>query len=168
MSLHYILDGNNILHLLGVGSREELIEYMISRKPQGSDNNTVTIVFDGAPRYEHNKHGFANVHVLYSFETKADDIIIKKLKEIVAARKWQEVIVITNDNGLGRQVKLHGGTWSDIASFITKKQKPVDKQVTAKNKAQIKAGDKTTLVDLDEEESLFSAFLKKNSDKIRL
>ena len=56
MSLHYLLDGYNIIKQsprLGPKRLEDgragLIAFIEMRQPQGSRNNMVTVVFDGQP-----------------------------------------------------------------------------------------------------------------------
>ena len=54
MSLHYILDGYNILKQIPAfndlsleDGRRGLMRWIETQRPQGSVNNTVTVVFDG-------------------------------------------------------------------------------------------------------------------------
>ena len=54
MSLHYLLDGYNVIHQMPdlnrpalEDQRRALVHFLETRRPQGSSRNRVTIVFDG-------------------------------------------------------------------------------------------------------------------------
>ncbi len=55
MSIHYLLDGYNIIHQMPAAldltkledQRRHLIRFVEQHRPQGSANNRVTIIFDG-------------------------------------------------------------------------------------------------------------------------
>ena len=58
MSLHYLLDGYNILKQIPAlndlpleDGRRGLLRWIETQRPQGSVNNTLTVVFDGNPDF---------------------------------------------------------------------------------------------------------------------
>lgn len=128
MSLHYIIDGYNVIkqtaeftgRSLKYG-RDELVKYLIFYRPQGSLNNKVTIVFDGRSDvyWPETRDGKNNIETVFSHDETADD----KIKKIVRrAEQQSNIIVVTNDNGLRNVVRQLGGKVVYVNGFMKKKR----------------------------------------------
>src|SRR3989338_5991790 len=108
MSLHYLLDGYNIIHQipkLANGTLEEqrqkLIAYIEQLRPQGSPSNQVTIVFDGQPQMMQSLMR-SPVKVTFSQNESADDKIKKLVYE---AGNKKNIVVVTNDRDIQYAVR---------------------------------------------------------------
>ncbi len=121
MSLHYLLDGYNIIHQMPLSvekkledQRRHLVQWIGSRVPQGSLRNTVTIVFDG--RLDVWGPGAASsIRVVFSRGETADEKIIRMVEE--AAHK-KSVVVVTDDRSLQYSVRALGAKVSGVQTFL--------------------------------------------------
>ena len=141
MSLHYILDGYNIIHQisgLNTGSLEEqrhkLIRHIENNQPQGSRNNQVTVVFDGRSDV-YSESQPSSVKVLFSQDESADD----KIKRIVVqADSKANTIVVTNDRAIQYHVRAVGAKAVSVEDFFFDKNKKLkstaSKPVTKEHK----------------------------------
>src|SRR5258708_7153259 len=85
MSLHYLLDGYNILKQAPAfrdlpleEGRKGFLRWIENARPQGSVNNQVTVVFDGAE----GSQGFhGEIRVVFSDGCSADDQIKRMVEE---------------------------------------------------------------------------------------
>ena len=124
MSLHYLLDGYNIIHQMPVfdrlkleDQRSALVRYLEQVRPQGSIKNKVTVVFDGKTGMLSHLHS-AVVTVIFSQENSADD----RIREIVEESKnAKNIVVITNDRGLQHSVRLSGARINSVEEFLREK-----------------------------------------------
>ena len=106
MSLHFIIDGYNLIKQTpGLnkssleGSRASLIQFIKVSRPQGSQNNRVTVVFDGQantaaswPSYQD-----SGIRIIFSQGMNADE----KIKELVeTADSPKNIVVVTNDRDI--------------------------------------------------------------------
>ena len=98
MSLIYLLDGYNIIKRIPrlaqeklEDSRASLIHFIEINRPQGSLNNTVTIVFDGQPGMI-GQSGSEMVRVVFSRGESADDCI-KKM--VLSSKNSKRMVVVT-------------------------------------------------------------------------
>lgn len=106
MSLHFIIDGYNLIKQTpGLNksslelSRASLIQFIKISRPQGSQNNRVTVVFDGQanaciswPAYQD-----SGVRIIFSQGMSADE----KIKELVeSADDPKNIVVVTNDRDI--------------------------------------------------------------------
>ena len=129
MSLHYILDGYNILHKLPFPEsrnleqqREILIRFLDERRLQGSANNSVTIVFDGQPclsgrQAEHYGSGSmrGSIRIIFTDGESADE----KIKKMVAdERSKGHIVVVTDDRGIRLSVRASGAKVLSVQQFI--------------------------------------------------
>src|SRR5262245_40645551 len=103
MSLQYLLDAFNIIYQipsLSKGSLEEqrkrLIQFIDTKRPQGSGNNKVVIVFDGGPGNAPRDEALS-ARVLYAADESADEKIMRLVDE---AANRKSIIVVTNDRPL--------------------------------------------------------------------
>ena len=116
MSLHYILDGYNILKQIPAfndlsleDGRRGLMRWIENARPAGSRNNTVTVVFDGNPDFwgaalpgapqEATRVIFSNgsaddkiKHMVEEDENRRSCVVVSDDKDIVLyARHWAPV-----------------------------------------------------------------------------
>jgi predicted RNA-binding protein with PIN domain len=96
--------------------RQSLISFVERSRPQGSDRNKVTIIFDGKP----GMYGLpvtTEVRVFFTEYESADDKI-KALVEDAANKK--ELVVVTDDRDLMLSVRKLGANVMSNADFIGK------------------------------------------------
>ncbi len=124
MSLHYLLDGYNILKQVPAfndlsleDGRKGLIGWIESARPQGSVNNTVTIVFD-SPRLESGGGSFGafpqgSTRVIFS-QGCADDKIKLMAEEDDNRRNC---VVVSDDKDIVLYVRALGSRVMSVAKF---------------------------------------------------
>ena len=120
MSLHYLLDGYNVLKktpsLAGKkleDGRREFIRLIQVHRPQGSANNKITVVFDGQLGFWQDDRP-DDVEVIFSTYGSADD----KIKEIVDAKaNKKSVVVVTDDKALKLYVRALGAGILSVQEF---------------------------------------------------
>lgn len=114
MSLHFIIDGYNLIKQTpGLNksslelSRASLIQFIKISRPQGSQNNRVTVVFDGSTALTIGGQANASIswpayqdsgtRVIFSQGMSADE----KIKELVeSADNPKNIVVVTNDRDI--------------------------------------------------------------------
>jgi len=123
MSVHFILDGYNIIRQIPQFNdrklekeRENLILFLETQRPQGSANNPVTVVFDGQPGV-----GGARVasliNVIFSCGGSADDTI----KDMVAQSEQRKAtVVVTDDRQVRYYVRALGAKVLAVKEFFVK------------------------------------------------
>lgn len=136
MALQYIIDGYNVIKSSEDGSlsagtlqqqRERLIALIAEMKPHGSPRNGVAVIFDSSPdailpdsavdRYV--KDG---VVVIFSAGRTADD----KITELARNHKNPgEIIVVTDDRGIRRQLGGIGVKFMSANEFSGKLTRPL-------------------------------------------
>ena len=123
MSLHYILDGYNMIHqsdALARGSleqqRDQLIRFLERNHLQGSVKNTLTVVFDGRSDV-FSEHKPSSVKIIFSKDESADE----KIKRIVAESSIKaNVVVVTNDRDIQYSVRAYGAKAIGVEGFLRK------------------------------------------------
>lgn len=118
MSLHYLVDGYNVLYALTdipAGSwaqkREALLRKIADRQPHGK--NRITIIFDSREGLG-DRTREEGMDIVYTAGETADDWIIKKVRQIPNPRV---LVVVTDDQGLRRMVRGTGAKWVSTAEF---------------------------------------------------
>ncbi len=134
MSLHYLLDGYNIIKQtsdLSRGTlenqRQALIHWIEARSPQGSLKNSVTIVFDGKEEF-FGSHSSAHVKVVFSKGQQSADDLIKKAVEKYPYKK--NLVVVSNDKDITLYVRALGASVLSVQQFLmldSNKPKPSPK-----------------------------------------
>ncbi|MBF0533162.1 MAG: NYN domain-containing protein [Candidatus Omnitrophica bacterium] len=120
MSLHYLIDGYNVLHQMPELSgqldeqRRHLILLIESRRPQGSERNQVTVVFDGRSGYYGRAEASA-VRVIFSLDESADDKIRRMVNE---SNRVREIVVVTDDREIQRAVSAVGAKVEPVSRFL--------------------------------------------------
>ena len=123
MSLHYLLDGYNVVHRIPdltlkelEQQRDGLVRLIERFRPQGSFRNEITIVFDGRTGMLMPSQ-FSVVKVIFSQNETADD----KIKRIVEnASNKKNIIVVTNDRAIQYAVKASGARVESVEKFISR------------------------------------------------
>ena len=121
MSLHYLLDGYNIVNKIpGLGQkslndqRQSLVKFIDVKRPQGSIKNAVTIVFDG-------KLGIIGqatsscAKVIFTKNRSADDEIIRLVGE---AKYPKEMVVVSDDRNIQFSVRRMGASILSVHQFL--------------------------------------------------
>jgi len=122
MSIHYLLDGYNIIYqmpTLNLAKLEDqrchLVHFVERYSPQGSPNNGVTIVFDG------NKEAFGRMtssaaKIIFSQNGSADDMIRNIVEQ---ASQTKNIIVVTDDRELQYAVRALGAKTRRVKVFLS-------------------------------------------------
>ena len=121
MSLHYIIDGYNVIKQVSFltgkklrSGREGLVRFIEHYHPQGSNRNQVTLVFDGkadvsSPRFK------SPVIVIFSKGESADT----KIKRMVEKSKNpKRIVVVTDDKEIMFYCRSIGAALSSVREFI--------------------------------------------------
>jgi predicted RNA-binding protein with PIN domain len=131
MSLHYIIDGYNIINnplLINSNKtddlRARLLEFIRVNRLCGSPKNRLTIVFDGYPAPSGASYN-EETRVIFSGKISADDKI-KRLVEESADRK--NIVVVSDDKEIKFIVKSLGARSMGTEEFISTKEKASVKQ----------------------------------------
>lgn len=155
MSLHYLLDGYNILHQIPGDlpgklddQRRFLIELIETRKPFGSSKNNVTIYFDGRPGRDGRIEN-TSVQVVFTESVSADD----RIKEFVEnALHKKNVVVITDDRDIQYSVRPKGAKVLKVKDFLSKlRSKPGRSKGKKESKSHSKYVSKTTESEINKE-----------------
>ena len=125
MSLHYILDGYNIIKQSDFLSkktlkdaRSELVRFIVDKKPCGSINNKVTLVFDGnADNFHLPRKDNDRVEVLFSSNESADNRIRKMVEK---SRNPRRIVVVSDDREIQFFVKSYQAHSMGSAKFLQK------------------------------------------------
>ena len=120
MSLHYLVDGYNIVKQAPAladqrleDGRAGLLRWIDAHRPHGSANNRVTVVFDG--KAEHFSAPFAgSVRAVFSSNESADDHI-KAMVEQSPAKS--AMVVVSDDKGITLYVRSLGARIMGVKEF---------------------------------------------------
>ena len=137
MSLHYLLDGYNILKQITAfrdlpleDGRKGLLRWIDQARPQGSVNNQVTVVFDGHPdHYGDSSQG--EIRMIFSDGCSADDKI-KRMVEEDSNRK--NCVVVSNDKDIFIYARSLGARVMSVAAFTSKCSRDVINAVSMKTR----------------------------------
>ncbi len=121
MSLHYLIDGYNLLYALPeippgpwTTKREVFLSLLAKSKPQG--NNRMTVVFDsrdgGGSRTQK-----GSIEIVYTAGETADDWIVKAVRKTPNPRV---TVVVTNDQTIRRLIRGTGAKWLSTQDFLKK------------------------------------------------
>jgi predicted RNA-binding protein with PIN domain len=125
MSLHYVIDGYNLIKHRSFSladrfkdGRLALIHFLRSERPCGSSKNKITVVFDGYPRGMDFQD--SDIEIIFSGDESADDRIISMTR---SPRSPRNVVVVSDDRQLRDSVKCGGLTVVGIEEFIAPRKK---------------------------------------------
>ena len=139
MSLHYLLDGYNIINQVPLWAkgglqdgRQALLNWITMSHPHGSSRNAVTVVFDGStehfgrsianmsgPDCSGNRGGgtgSAGARVVFTQGESADDYI-KRVVETAAQKK--KYVVVSDDKGIKLYVRALGAAVLSVREFAS-------------------------------------------------
>jgi len=125
MSLHYVLDGYNIIKQVQFAKlalkdgRKSLIRFIETFRPQGSRQNKITVVFDGK------KDVFSalfksEVKVVFTKDETADQWIKRYIEK---AAQPKDFVVITDDKEIKFFVRALGAKVISVQEFMGKAQR---------------------------------------------
>ncbi len=95
-----------------------MVQYIETRRPQGSANNEVTIIFDGRSEYLDQQYS-SHIKVLFSRDEPADDLIKRK---VVRADNKKRIVVVTNDKDIRCAVRALGAKVLSVKEFLASSQ----------------------------------------------
>ncbi|MEA3369635.1 MAG: NYN domain-containing protein [Candidatus Ratteibacteria bacterium] len=127
MSLHYILDGYNIIHQVQFAGRqlkderERLIRFIEIFRPQGSRKNKVTVVFDGK------KDIFSppirsEIKVVFTRNESADEWIKRFVEETIQPK---QCLIVSDDKEIRFFVRALGAKVISVNEFVDKVRKKI-------------------------------------------
>ncbi len=124
MSLHYIIDGYNLINHRNFNPpkkytdvRFALINIIKKEQLCKSSKNSITLVFDGHGNFNSAIDIGANqgIDVIFSCDQKADD----KIKSLVEHSKQpKNIVVVSDDREIVEFVSIHGAKVVDVATFF--------------------------------------------------
>lgn len=123
MSLHYVIDGYNLINhpaflesaKKSKDQRTALASLIISKKLCGSPKNKISLVFDGyPPALEANKN-FMGIDLIFSRDSSADEKI-KKIAEKSSGPK--NIIVVSDDKEIRCCVRAAGAGVLSVEEFM--------------------------------------------------
>ena len=128
MSIHYIIDGYNVIKQVPYltekklkEGRDNFIKFLENARPQGSMNNEVTVVFDGQGQI-YTPLPFSGIKIIFSYRETADDKIKKMVKNSSNRRR---IIVVSDDKEIKFFIRKLGAQSSSVKKFLSKvKDKP--------------------------------------------
>jgi len=121
MSLHYLLDGYNIIHQMPTliqleldQQRLSLVRHIEQYNPQGSSRNSITIYFDGRPGRAQPIVS-TSVKIIFTQDRSADDRIKQAVKSSANSRR---LVVVTDDRDIQYSICAHGARVVTVAEFL--------------------------------------------------
>jgi len=122
MSLHYILDGYNIINQVHFArsklkdGRNSLIRFIEKFRPHGSRNNEVTVVFDG------NRNNFSSlphseIKVVFSSTESADEWIMGYIERVSHPKQF---VVVSDDREIKFFVRALGAKVLSVKGFMSR------------------------------------------------
>ncbi|MCX5656940.1 MAG: NYN domain-containing protein [Candidatus Omnitrophica bacterium] len=127
MSLHYIIDGYNIMkqvtHITGkknMVERDDFLRFLETERPFGSLHNRVTIVFDGHPELTLRRRE-SILRVIFSRDESADE----RIKKMVENSGEKNLVVVSDDNDVKYMAKINGARVLGAIEFLVKKERRV-------------------------------------------
>lgn len=128
MSLHYILDGYNIIKQSDFLStevlkdaRDDLLRFITDKKPSGSANHKVTVVFDGKNDVNFSCTDNKRVEIIFTHNHSADNRIKKMVEK---SKNPKRIVVVSDDRELQFFIKSCGAHAMTVAEFIDKRNPP--------------------------------------------
>jgi predicted RNA-binding protein with PIN domain len=139
MSLHYILDGYNVIRqsdFLSRGkledSRAALISFLRDRKPCGSINNKITVVFDGKDDVFYRQDKGA-IEVVFARGESADERIKRMVEDLPNPK---QAVVVSDDKDIFLFIRSLGARPMGVLEFLDKGQ-PKAKSIRLHPKAGV-------------------------------
>lgn len=128
MSLHFVIDGYNLIKQTPAlnkdnleDSRVALIKFLNIHRPQGSANNRVTVVFDGAQGNFYYRLASPSLEIIFSGHQSADDKIRRLVEESAHPKT---IVVVTNDREIQLSVRQFRAQVRSVDEFLKKFNAP--------------------------------------------
>jgi predicted RNA-binding protein with PIN domain len=102
-----------------------------TKQPQGSRNNSVTIIFDGRAGYGDCQYS-SQLKVLFS-KGETADAVIKRIVE--KAKNKKRIVVVSNDRGIRSVVSALGANVMRVKDFLNAKAAAARGRASRKTKA---------------------------------
>ncbi|MCP4649024.1 MAG: hypothetical protein GY853_02925 [PVC group bacterium] len=142
MSLHYIIDGYNVIKQVTFftgkklrAGRDSLVHFIEQHRPQGSSKNEVTVVFDGKAEFD-NPQIKSATEVIFSKNETADD----KIKRMVEhSRNPKRIVVVSDDKAIVFYCRSLGARIKTVKEFLN------DSRIPEKVKPDFEGADKPDL-----------------------
>lgn len=122
MSLHYIIDGYNIIKHPKFNlskkikdKRIALLEFIRNKKRCGSSKNKITVVFDAYPGPLNLKQFGSKINVIFTKHMTADEKIKRMVEE---SANPKNIVVVSDDKEISFFVKSVGACSLCIEKFI--------------------------------------------------
>jgi predicted RNA-binding protein with PIN domain len=122
MSVYYIIDGYNLIEThkeyfpgSSRSARDQLVELIKIKRPEGSGRNKIMVIFDGQPGIDSPK--IKNIDVRYTSGKEADWHIKKIVEESSNPR---QIIVVTDDRAIRHHVSAKGSKVMYTKDFMKK------------------------------------------------
>ncbi len=132
MSLHFILDGYNLLMRSGRFSRvldseeicvarQKLIQLITRERPQGSARNRVTIIFDGKADVIGDWRGTPHqgIRIIFTEGESADDRILKLIE---GEKEPGQTVIVTDDRELSYRARQLRAKTLPVKEFLAKRK----------------------------------------------
>lgn len=128
MSVHYIIDGYNVIKQVPYlnekkleEARNKFIDFLEIHRPQGNLRNEVTVVFDGKSQRTSSTK-IKSIRVIFTNNETADDKIKMMVKR---ASNRKRIIVVTDDKEIRSFIKNLCARPVSVKKFLSKvKEKP--------------------------------------------
>lgn len=130
MSLHYIIDGYNVvkqvspwLDMALEEARKSFLEFIQDKQLAGSLRNKITVVFDGRddvfylPAYSDDT---PLIRIIFSKGETADDVILKILNN---SSNPKNIVVVSDDRALSLSARSSGAQLMQVKEFLAKSDK---------------------------------------------
>lgn len=143
MSLHFLIDGYNVIHAMPdlaertlEAARTGFLTFLGAQRPQGSARNAVTVVFDGRDDVFWPEPP-GEIRVLFSRAESADDLIKRLIEDEVNPRG---LVLVSNDRDLQQCARQHGGTVMAAETFIARGES-ARRSAAVRKTASVRAAD---------------------------
>ncbi len=132
MSLHFIIDGYNLLLRSRQfnrvsdsdemsAARQKLVQFLERERPQGSFRNRVTIVFDGQAGVIGDWRGASHrsIRVIFTEGESADDRILKLIE---GENEPGQTVIVTDDRELSYRTRQLRAKTLSVKEFLAKRK----------------------------------------------
>lgn len=130
MALHYIVDGYNVIkktpflnHKKLKDARDALLDFIYKNRPQGSQVNQITVVFDGRDDVFNFKQKH-DLPVLFTRSESADDLIKSMIDKAVNTKN---IVVVSEDKDIKLYCRSRGARIFSVDDFLNKARKNQNK-----------------------------------------
>lgn len=130
MSLHYIIDGYNVVKqvtpwrdMVLSQAREAFLKFLSLNRMMGKGNNKITVIFDGREdifSLSIYSDVYPGIRVIFSSGVCADEAIIKTLKNSLRPK---DVVLVSDDRSLRLSSRAYGAQLMSVKEFLARRNK---------------------------------------------